>query len=157
MASRRLTDLHRAAYQKAEAWRTACEAQGVDVLIYCTYRSPEEQAALYAQGREPLKGVNRLRVAAGIHTIGEHEASRKVTWARPGQSWHNHKLAWDACPLVAGKCVWDGDDPQWAIMGEKAGELGIEWGGKWKKRDLPHFQYTGGLSLEAVINGQLPE
>jgi hypothetical protein len=45
----------------------------------------EEQAPLYAQGREEITGVNVLRRAAGMPSI-EANANRIVICARPGQS-----------------------------------------------------------------------
>lgn len=32
----------------------------------------------------------------------------------------------------------------------------LEWGGDWKFRDMPHFQYTFGLSIEDLLAGKRP-
>jgi hypothetical protein len=54
-----------------------------------TYRSPELQAAYYAQGRRPLSEVNKLRAALGLYLLSASENRRVVTNAKPGQSNHN--------------------------------------------------------------------
>lgn len=156
MASRSLLDLHRPVYQRAAAWRVACEARNVHVLVYCTYRSPGEQAALYAQGRKPRRVINQMRERVGLWRLGPAESGRIVTNAEPGESWHQWRCAWDACPVSAGRCIWDADDPQWAIMGERAEYVGVEWGGAWRTPDLPHFQYRDGLDLADAAAGATP-
>jgi peptidoglycan L-alanyl-D-glutamate endopeptidase CwlK len=52
----------------------------IPFTITCTARSIREQIALYAQGREELDDVNKLRMLAGIRPINEEENSRAVTW-----------------------------------------------------------------------------
>ena len=128
MASRSLSDLHPKAREKALQWIDACKAAGIEVLIYCTYRDSKEQDDLYRIGRD-IPG-------------------KKVTNAKGGDSMHQHRVAWDAVPLLGGK-------PQWMAaalyqrMGEIAERLGIEWSGRWKgsMKETAHFQYTEGLTL----------
>lgn len=109
MASRRIEDLHPKLQLIANEFIRRCEREGIDVLIYCTYRSKEEQAELYAQGRT--------------------KPGKIVTYAKPGYSYHNYGLAFDCVPLANGKPVWDIDDPVWQKLGEVGRALGIEWGG----------------------------
>jgi peptidoglycan L-alanyl-D-glutamate endopeptidase CwlK len=105
------------------------EEAGFPVLVTCTWRSYQEQATLFAQGR----------TAPG----------RIVTHAKPGDSWHNFKPAY-AFDVVfkkpGGGISWDGP---WATLGALGRTLGLVWGGDWpgKKKDQPHFQWTGGLTL----------
>jgi len=138
MASRSLADLHPDLRPLAERFIARCKERQVDVLITDTYRSHEEQAALYAQGR----------TAPG----------KIVTRAKPGQSAHNHTIggkpaarAFDAVPLLHGKPIYeDPRDPDndwsndfgWRVMGEVAAELGLEWYGRPDApfREAPHFQ-----------------
>ncbi len=129
MASRLVSDL-------ATPVRNACielcaqaRAQGLDVLVYCTLRSLDEQAALYASGR----------TAPG----------RILTNAKPGQSLHNpdgqgKAWAFDAVPMIGGK-------PQWANsellnrMGAIGESCGLVWAGRWRGnlRERVHFQISG--------------
>ena len=135
MASRSLDDLKPPARARAEAFLRAAQAAGLDILIYCTYRSPEEQNDLYAQGR----------TAPG----------RIVTSARAGESFHNWGLAFDFVPLVAGKPAWN-DAAKYAQAGRLAESVGLEWAGRWqgKLRETAHCQYTGGLSLAQIRAGK---
>src|SRR2546427_295988 len=73
-----------------------------------------------------------------------------VTKAKGGQSYHNFGLAFDIVVLDSlGKADWDTNHPGWNKAGDLGKSVGLEWGGDWKSfKDLPHFQYTGGLTLE---------
>lgn len=149
MASRDLIHLRASTRLKAENMLLQCARDpwlfqaGITVLVTCTWRSHEEQARLYAQGRT---------------TPG-----RIVTNAKPGQSLHNDTMAGEPCarafdivPLRAGKPVWGvhGDgidlDPSddltddlevWQRVGEIGERCGLSWAGRWTKfREFPHFQ-----------------
>ena len=103
---------------------------GATALLTCTYRSNEEQARLYAQGR-----------TAPGHT---------VTKAKPGKSRHNVTTpqgkpaaeAFDIVPLVDGKAVWDARHPAWALIGAHGEAVGLQWFGSDDSTyyELPHFQ-----------------
>jgi peptidoglycan L-alanyl-D-glutamate endopeptidase CwlK len=122
---------------KASAFVTACRAAGIDVLITSTYRDNESQNALYAQGRTNL--------------------GKRVTNAKGGQSMHNHRVAFDFVPIVNGKAMWD-DARAFRRCGVIAQSLGLEWGGSWTSfPDLPHCQYTGGLTLAQLQAGKVPK
>jgi peptidoglycan L-alanyl-D-glutamate endopeptidase CwlK len=146
MASRNLDDLHPSLIPLAKEFLRQAQAQlpsEISVLITCTYRSNEEQTALYAQGRT--------------------KPGRIVTNAAAGQSKHNFTLhkrpaskAFDIVPLRNGKCVWGtqgngiDDNPAddvtddleiWQRLGIIGEMLGLEWAGKWKRfKEYPHFQ-----------------
>lgn len=138
--SRKLSDLHPKMQPLVMDFLQACSGEGIDLLITCTYRSPSEQAELFAQGR----------TAPG----------RIVTNARPGQSMHNvsvagipASLAVDVVPLRMGKPVWDGSDPVWAVVAKLGKESGLAWGGDWTTfRELAHFQHPQAKELSEVIH-----
>lgn len=126
MPSRKLSDLHQACAQKAQAFLLACRSAGVDVLVTCTLRTSAEQAALWAQGRTAPGPV--------------------VTWAKPGQSKHEAGRAFDVVPLRAGVPVWGTsgqDGALWRRLGAIGEGVGLTWGGRWSKPDFPHFQDDG--------------
>lgn len=83
-----------------------------------------------------------------LRTQKEHEANlaKGVSWTT--HSKHLDGLAIDVCPyqeyLNTGpdKLAWDVANPQWASMGRIGEELGLRWGGRWKQRDLGHFEYV---------------
>jgi len=131
--SRKLTDLEPEVETKCQAFITRCGHAGIDVIITSTYRDGESQHELYRQGRD-LPG-------------------KIVTKADAGQSFHNWKVAFDFVPLRNGKPVWD-DEMLYISCGEIAESLGLEWGGRWKFKDLPHCQYTKGLSLKDFQEGK---
>ena len=135
MASRSLSDLTPKARELCMKWIDACRKEGVDVLVYCTYRDGKEQDELYMIGRTKPGNI--------------------VTNARAGDSWHNWRRAWDAVPLVAGKPQWNGAS-LYAKMGRVAEELGIEWAGRWtgKLKETAHFQVTEGVTLAQLKSGQ---
>lgn len=140
--SRDLKDLHPAVRKRAEAFIAACRAEGIDLLVTSTYRDAESQQALYNQGR----------------TV----PGRKVTNAKPGQSWHNHRCALDVVPLRHGKPVWGttGEDGKlWARVGAIGEAAGLEWAARWKRfPEMAHFQHTAGLSLADLQAGKrIPE
>jgi peptidoglycan L-alanyl-D-glutamate endopeptidase CwlK len=138
--SRKIEDLHPTVQDKCRAHMAACEEAGITLIVTSTYRSPEEQAVLYAQGR----------TAPG----------KIVTKAKPGQSMHNHRLAYDVVPLRNGKPVWgtSGEDGVlWQKVGALGVEQGLEWAGNWVKfKESAHFQWTGGLTLAELQAGKTP-
>lgn len=99
---------------------------GSPMIVVQTYRSFEEQEALYAKGR--------------------WRPGPKVTNARAGDSFHNYRMAFDVCFLLPdGRLTWNGPWEQVGLAGE---ELGLTWGGRFHNfPDRPHFQYSDGLSL----------
>jgi len=135
--SRRIEDLHPVVQKKCRAFKAGCQAEGIDVLITSTYRDMESQAALYAQGRTAPGAI--------------------VTNAKPGQSFHNWRVAFDFVPIVNGKAAWS-DTKLFTRCGQIAEGVGLEWAGRWKRfREFPHCQYTGGISLAEFQAGKTLE
>lgn len=135
MASRKLEDLNPPTRKRTEKFLASCAAAGIDVLIYCTYRDNAEQDELYKQGRA--------------------KPGKIVTNARGGDSWHNHRSAFDFVPLVGGKPQW-GDASLYAKCGKIGEECGLEWAGRWSGslKENAHMQYRGGLTLAQVKSGE---
>lgn len=132
MSSRSLDDLHPSFKLKALEFIDATKAAGLDVLVYCTLRTAQEQDELYTHGR----------TAPG----------RIVTNARGGQSAHNFGLALDGVPMIAGKPIWDETHPTWQTYGHCAASVGVEWAGNWvgKMREYPHIQAAGWKDIAGV-------
>jgi len=129
----RLASVHPVVAMRARAMVEQCAAAGVPILITQGFRSIDEQDQLYAKGRtEPPIGKAYI-----------------VTKAKGGQSWHNFGLAFDIGVLDSmGKVDWNDDHPGWARAAVIGKSLGLEWGGDWTGfKDLPHYQYTGPLTL----------
>lgn len=125
---------------------SACRTNKIDVLVTCTYRSPEEQAELYAQGRT--------------------KPGRIVTYAKPGESKHNIQSsngapaskAFDVVPLRHGKLVWGtsgnglDDDPTdddtddlelWERIGAIGEQCGLSWAGRLAANDVVRVHNDG--------------
>jgi len=136
------------------------DEQGIKLIVTSTLRTQAGQRALYAQGRRPLNEVNSLRRMAGMHDIKE-PANRVVTGARV--SMHQFGCAFDVAVVSRGKAVWDaGADlnangtPEYEEVGHIGESLGLTWGGRFHRRDLCHFEYTGGLSTKELMAGIRP-
>lgn len=121
MASRDLSSLQPLFRSKVEKLLGDAKKVGLDILIYCCYRSIDEQAQLYALGRT-VQG-------------------RIVTNAPPGHSAHNYGLAFDGVPLIQGRPAWE-DHEHWLIYGQIAQDVGLEWAGspEYPFHEQPHIQ-----------------
>lgn len=137
MASRSLDDLIPAVKAKAELFVAKCKEAGIDILIYCTLRTKEEQDDLYA--------------------IGRTKPGRIVTCARGGESFHNYGCAFDWVPVVGGKPQWN-DTALYRKAGILAESVGLEWAGRWKGalHETAHCQLTSGLSYSDMRQGKRP-
>ena len=138
MASRSLLDLNPETHKRAELFVAKCATFGIEVLIYCTYRSEQEQNILFLQGRTTL----------GPNPTASKPMGNVVTNARGGQSWHNYRAAFDFVPLVGGKAAWN-DRALYETCGKIAESLDLEWAGRWSGslRETAHCQFRDGLTL----------
>lgn len=103
------------------AFNEQMEFAGIPYIVTQTRRTPEEQAALYAQGRT--------------------KPGRIVTWTL--KSKHIEGKAFDIAILDGkGKPTWD--TKLYLKPGAIGEEVGLEWGGSWQKKDYPHFQLKEG-------------
>jgi peptidoglycan L-alanyl-D-glutamate endopeptidase CwlK len=124
----------------AKKFLDLCTASGLNVIIIVTFRSWYDQDVLYAQGRTQPGAI--------------------VTDAEGGDSYHNWGLAFDCAPMENGVVAWNATD-KFIQMGNLGQQVGLEWGGNWTTFnisivDMPHFQYTFGLSTEQLLDGARP-
>jgi len=157
MASRALDDLAPPAAAAAERLLDGASRDGLDLLVYCTFRDLEEQARLYRNGRslakiqakaDDLAKRGRPDLGSLLIEVGPQYGRRIVTNAAPGESAHNYGYALDAVPLRGGKPVWSADEEEdlelWLRYGELAEDSGLAWAGRWTHfREYPHSQYPG--------------
>ncbi|MCY8937324.1 M15 family metallopeptidase [Peribacillus frigoritolerans] len=122
--------------------------EGIYVQISAGYRSLEEQANLFGQGRVySYNGKNYSNLAKPI-----------VTNAKPGQSYHNYGLAIDFFIVSddGKRAIWTVDS-KWQRVAAIGKDLGFKWGGDWSSfKDYPHLEMTGGLSFTQLQAGKKP-
>jgi len=121
--SRLLSDLTGPMQTKYKAFKKAMDAAGLAFVVTCTYRSQEEQDALFEQGRT--------------------KPGKIVTWTH--HSRHTQRDAFDIAMFKNGQIDWSN-----IAVYIKAGEIGeacgLTWGGRFKdakgrpRPDYPHFQ-----------------
>lgn len=91
-----------------------------------------------------------------LRTASEHadNLARGVSWTK--HSKHLDGLAIDLAPyeqfMLHGpdKLLWDGADPIWTRIGVVGESLGLRWGGRWRQKDLGHFEYVEPLVTPVV-------
>lgn len=99
----------------------ACNAAGFDAFVFEGLRSQELQALYYARGRTIIPPAAPVtNAASSLH------------------SWHGYGLAVD---VISASMEWDVDAQWFASVAAIFKQHGCKWGGDWKTRDLPHFQW----------------
>lgn len=136
-AQKKLEGVHPFVSEKALKLVARAHIEGIYIIITQGLRTIEEQNELYAQGRT--------------------KPGKIVTNAKGGSSYHNFALAFDFCVTDdKGTPQWTVDS-RWKRVGQLGKELSLEWGGDFKSiKDIPHFQYTFGLSLADLRAGKKP-
>ena len=99
----------------------ACNAAGLDAMVYEAYRSAELQELYYERGRSIIPPTTT------------------VTNAQSNLfSWHGYGLAVD---VIHARLQWDAPEEWFADVATYFRTAGCRWGGEWKFKDLPHFQW----------------
>lgn len=106
-------------------------ARGITMALFEGYRSPERQAALYAQGRAQPGSI--------------------VTYARPGESLHQYGLAADIVGQVNGAWTWALPEDVWQTMHAFA----RTWGLAPLSFEQPHVELAG-IRLAELRAGRMP-
>jgi len=152
--SRRIEDLTPRLQILFEKFASKMAEAGLPFVITQTLRSPAEQKAFYAQGREALNETNRLRNLAGLPPITSAENKRRITWtlkSRHLPQADGKSRAFDICITKEGKAQWsDKADvnsnqvPDYKEAGHIGEMVGLLWGGSWRTPDFPHFELKAG-------------
>jgi peptidoglycan L-alanyl-D-glutamate endopeptidase CwlK len=160
VVERRLSRLIRPVRQMAERFLRLCEGNGVTVVVTETLRSFERQAYLYRAGRsteaikaqaEALRRQGKTRFADILLDVPPNPSNQVVTWTLTSP--HLAGVAFDIVVVRDGKPYWSPKDSSedeqeqfrntWRRVGEWGESVGLEWGGRWRKPDMPHFQHRG--------------
>jgi len=109
-----------------------------------------ELLARLTEAKIPVLIVDTLR------TPEEHQANllRGVSWTQ--RSKHLDGLAIDVVPYSLydahgpDKLNWDASAPVWKKIGLIGERAGMRWGGRWKQRDMGHFEYVEPIIIDGV-------
>ena len=128
MASRKIEDLTPRMQEKIRRFEICLEVAVPGAFKRsCTFRSQLEQNELYSHGRN---GDTRPKVT--WTTLSVHTSREAVDYFIPRDGKYCNDLKIDT----------DGDKIEdWQEFGKIAETCGLEWGGNWKKKDLPHVQW----------------
>lgn len=129
--SRQFEDLQPIFQPIARAILGEARRRGIDARLGDTWRTRPEQAAREAAGDSKVK-------------LG----------------WHNVGLAFDFLIFRGGRYIADGNDPQYAEVGEIGRSKGCVWGGDWdirpdipgKQRDAGHLEWHPGFSFQLYLS-----
>ncbi len=132
----------------AERWKWVrdqmWQIHGRQIRITEGLRTFAQQWDVWNQGR--LKDKDGSWVICDMKKV--------VTYAKPGESYHQYGLAVDSC--------FSGGDPYlmkiarsdaqtlWNQFGLLCGNKGLTWGGSFKHPDQPHCEITYGLSIHSI-------
>ena len=109
-----------------------------DIYINETRRELAVQMAYYSRSRMTVDDVKEMYKAAGLYALSDAEAKIANTWTL--KSKHIEGKAIDLVPVRAGKLWWTAPACVWERMGVIGENAGLNWGGRWKEKDLPHFE-----------------
>ena len=98
---------------KAEELMRVMEAKGKPIVVIETFRTINRQNSLSSS----------ITNASGLKSFHQYGLAFDVMfkvhrWSPPSESW-------------------------WTELGEAGEAWGLIWGGRWKSRDMGHFQWTG--------------
>jgi peptidoglycan L-alanyl-D-glutamate endopeptidase CwlK len=121
--SRKLSDLSTRFRPLAVELIARCTEAQIPLMILDTLRTEAEQEENIKKGVSWTKNTKHLPQAPEMRA----EAIDVVPYAMYQLNGPD-------------KLQWDANDPVWEKIGKIGESLGMVWGGRWKKRDMGHFQ-----------------
>jgi len=111
-------------------------------IVFEGFRTVAVQEAYFAQGRQSLEEVNKLRQKAGLWQLRSEKDNYTITWTL--KSKHIDGLAMDVLPVDGrGNPTWDlaHYGQQFTAIRECGREAGLICGADWEKTpDWPHYE-----------------
>ena len=98
-----------------------CRRNGLDAIVYEAYRSQDLQANYFARGRT---------IRPPLYTVTNAPSNQ--------YSWHGYGLAVDVISRARG---WDAGEDWFKRVADIFKKHQCKWGGDWKQKDRPHFQW----------------
>lgn len=127
--------------------------QGILIVPYSGYRSLEEQAKLWRQGRTSKEIHDKINglisgkcsfLAHQILKVGPQMQKKIVTNAIPGTSWHNWGYGLDCYATHNNdpkQPNWDGNNKDYMELAKAAEDLDLTSGMFFKIKDCGHIQF----------------
>jgi len=109
------------------------------ITVVETLRDLCTQIAYYCRGRMlQAQDVKEVYKAAGLWNIADDDAEKVITWTL--KSKHITGNAIDIAPMKNGRIWWSAPESVWTRIGEIGEAHGLNWGGRWKTPDSPHYE-----------------
>lgn len=108
--------------------------------------NPEFRNRVYVFLAKLVEANIPITIIDTLRTQEEHEANllKGVSWTK--HSKHLDGLAIDICPYSIfnengpDKLNWDATAQVWDKIGSIGESVGLVWGGRWKQKDMGHFE-----------------
>jgi peptidoglycan L-alanyl-D-glutamate endopeptidase CwlK len=142
MVNLKVTGLHPKLADALTSILTEMKARKLNVGMHSGVRDFATQKRLYLLGREIINpdGFSIHKPMGNI-----------VTNADAFSSFHEYGLSADLVPKdEKGNWTWNWPSENWEEMGKFGESLGLEWGGRWRFKDMPHFQLKTKLSMNDI-------
>lgn len=109
-----------------------CAERRIPVVIVETWRSEEAHQEDLENGRSWIaKSKHQNTIVRSLGGVKLADPAGLAIDIAPYETYELHG---------ANKLEWDADDPIWQALGELGEGVGMKWGGRWKVKDLGHFQ-----------------
>lgn len=125
--------------------------------VYCSIRTPIEQAEIYTYGRTDaeikeaitkLEGDNCIFLAGCLRSVSSRPTEKIRTKALPGNSWHHFGEAVDIMYIKDnGNALWNGSAAEYKLLAEVSRDLGLTSGYYFTFRDSVHVQMRRGSPI----------
>lgn len=109
-----------------------CAEAGLMVMVVETWRSAAAHEEDVKNGRSWVKASKHQNTIA--KKLGDLSAQFPAALAIDVAPYEQYQLH------GPDKLQWDGNDPVWQKLGKLGESLGLKWGGRWKIKDMGHFQ-----------------
>lgn len=125
-----------------------CHAEGLDAVVFEALRSAELQELYWHRGRPPTDEYPFTVTNARSNLYSWHGFGCAVDIISDSNHWFvpMTMAQWTKLNPVSeytDYCMERAKEGEWwfARVAALAGRHGLKWGGNWKRRDLPHFQW----------------
>lgn len=127
--SRNVNDLHPALQLKVAELKELCKANGISIGISECLRTVTEQDALYAKGRTAAGSI--VTNCKGTSYSSMHQ------WGVAFDFYLDMDVDGDG---MRSDDAFNNATRLFQKVGTLGQSIGLEWGGGWRNKDLPHFQ-----------------